>query len=1514
MKLKGKALLIVPVIFAFLIPPLPGLFSFEGSSESATGRAEENVYLNEGKSRWDGESSLRESADPYESLYWERYGYPESRESSAVGYLEEEGKVFIYGGGYRTRYSGVFYGDTWEVNLATGDFDALLLDPAPEPRYRPYTALDPWNKRMYVYGGMGEYQTRYSDLWVFDMKNRSWNRLISSSSSVDIRYDGAMVYYRDGNCLYLLAGRDYLGENVSSFYRLDLSSLTFIPLSVPRDFLPRYGLSMTIDQRSGIIYVMGGRNSVYGRLSKFWIYDIAGATWHNVTLPSFLSYQEGGAIFYRSDLSAVYFWGGRRSSYSYNENLVVYYTINHTWAEVNSTGSAPSGRAYFGYCYSETMERFIIFGGYRSYRRNTLHYLDLDTHNWTSYDTKLVPSTTSGQALFKIKGTPYLYLMNVFYSSNMNRVYFYRCNIDTMVWEVVYNRSDNPGPHYRYYSGWAYDEDTGKIYMYGGYYSYGYRPTRYQDYADLWEYDVNTNTWTRIFENSAPGTRYSMMLFLDKESGSLYVYGGKYHRSIYGNTSYRSTMWKLDLNIRVWREVNYAGGPTDLAGMAYTYVPEKRGVYVFGGVNSSGYLDYFWFFHVPTETWTRIYGVAHPSIKEGAGMVYDPLTEEIYLYGGSTGYGGSNEFHVFRSKEMRWRNLFITPDAGERNYPAMLFDSEERYIYMTAGRGPSGIWRMHIPPRVSPLTPKIYDPEGSATDVVYAKYGVYTVVLPLRLINGLSDTKGAVFRILTSHGEVRLYYNLSSSSGEKLYDPYEQVELINSSHTYIPWTEGGLLNITFRLVFNWSFTDESLRNVIFDALPGDISGDSVLFPELLRVSGDLTIKGNPLIEAEWQGTLTNNSWVRASENITFTNISIVYSDNPELSPMDGSCFLSIHDDEGNYYNVTHRRGEVFRVRLRAKNTTDSLVLYTFKVGGIPPERDMSDILFYLRVDGTLPTPPGALLIHADGIEDPQTSSDNDTELFVAWNPALDPHSGVAGYFYSTVDGSGTTSGAFTEEREITVEAPGEGIYVIYVWAVDRVGNIGMASSDDIFVDMTPPTFLNPRPDPSTIYPFTDNVQVGITITDPFGAGIDQFSVYYRYSTTGLNGFSDWNNVPMEASELTMNVTVRLNLAEGEGNYVQWKASDMAGNVNISEPYRIIVNTTMKYPRVTLLAPENNTLLSAEDYITLEWSVDYYEPESVTYDLYLGKDLSAVTSAVPYAADIDKTNYTIAHLSPGTYYWKVVPKAKGWTGWCTPSYMTFRIAYTTAKGLELEGLPNSMNIPRGRSKAISITLTNTGEANEEITVTINSELPDVTISESSFMLLAGESKTLQLAIHVPKEQRIGLYRIELIFEGSQGSYARGNFTVVVEEYQEVTPGPQEGKKDYTFYIILLIVAIVGGALAYGLVKKSGGGEEEEEEISPEKLEERLYSPEISAEEALTPEEEGVEAPPEAVEKVLEVAEETPKEEEEISLEDAWNILGVRGGGGPEGGSEESGEEEKTEEGGNGSPAPPPPPPE
>jgi hypothetical protein len=75
-----------------------------------------------------------------------------------------------------------------------------------------------------------------------------------------------------------------------------------------------------------------------------------------------------------------------------------------------------------------------------------------------------------------------------------------------------------------------------------------------------------------------------------------------------------------------------------------------------------------------------------------------------------------------------------------------------------------------------------------------------------------------------------------------------------------------------------------------------------------------------------------------------------------------------------------------------------------------------------------------------------------TNLTGAWSGFSDSASGLAGYFFSTSDQSGTTNGAWTTGTEGTVTIPQvllDRTNQFYVWARDNAGSIGNAASADI---------------------------------------------------------------------------------------------------------------------------------------------------------------------------------------------------------------------------------------------------------------------------------------------------------------------------------------------------------------------------------------------------------------------------------------------------------------------------------
>jgi hypothetical protein len=95
--------------------------------------------------------------------------------------------------------------------------------------------------------------------------------------------------------------------------------------------------------------------------------------------------------------------------------------------------------------------------------------------------------------------------------------------------------------------------------------------------------------------------------------------------------------------------------------------------------------------------------------------------------------------------------------------------------------------------------------------------------------------------------------------------------------------------------------------------------------------------------------------------------------------------------------------------------------------------DRSNINFTIRVDNDAPLPPEDMIVRADsfsGSLNPEV--DDDTELYISWDPSTDIGSGVSGYYYSFIDNSGTEKGSWTTETKVKIKNATEGKNHLYL--------------------------------------------------------------------------------------------------------------------------------------------------------------------------------------------------------------------------------------------------------------------------------------------------------------------------------------------------------------------------------------------------------------------------------------------------------------------------------------------------
>jgi hypothetical protein len=109
----------------------------------------------------------------------------------------------------------------------------------------------------------------------------------------------------------------------------------------------------------------------------------------------------------------------------------------------------------------------------------------------------------------------------------------------------------------------------------------------------------------------------------------------------------------------------------------------------------------------------------------------------------------------------------------------------------------------------------------------------------------------------------------------------------------------------------------------------------------------------------------------------------------------------------------------------------------------------------------------------------------------------------------------------------------------------------------VLVDTTGPEFIEVLPPEGEVQEDTE-VTVHVSIQDNY-SGIDVNEVYYRYGTMEYEGLSTWMSLEVEEVDGVFKGSTTILLFRGRDNVVQLMASDIVGNVALSEYHGIRVN-------------------------------------------------------------------------------------------------------------------------------------------------------------------------------------------------------------------------------------------------------------------------------------------------------------------------------------------------------------------
>lgn len=511
-----------------------------------------------------------------------------------------------------------------------------------------------------------------------------------------------------------------------------------------------------------------------------------------------------------------------------------------------------------------------------------------------------------------------------------------------------------------------------------------------------------------------------------------------------------------------------------------------------------------------------------------------------------------------------------------------------------------------FPQRAEPEIIALRLVDGENGDICLVGYHAYTFNISINDTDGAGDIKFVNVTLEPGDENITLCWRRDNGANFNELpggDPDDHVSLTSGNDD---WSDhANTTHIEFLLDFNWSYPDEDLSGIRVNVTDGAGNTNTTLFENVFRVENDMALTGSLSAVGGFQGTLSSGDWVRASEFVTFSGVSVCYSGFNGIHPNDQYFNISITNDTGHSWHNATSSGQPFSLTLNASPVSDAENVHTISVNALPPGRpgdEPNDLFFTIKVDGDAPPAPRNLLIHADSYSDNRTHADDDREFFAEWNASSDTGSGTALYYYSYVNDEGSPDNNMSADNRTTIHEATltEGTHALYVWCEDHVGNIGLAGSDSIIYDASPPVFFGDNEveidggtemTNSSTLPF---IWQNFIDTGATPAGIDHY--YYSFQNNGGsdNGFVDYGSPGQlsGAQEDTVNVYV-------------W-AVDKAGNSGPAATDSIVVDTVAVFFENPVPSPDqwvNRTTVAFE--IDIRDNTSGVVPTTIDYRYYNG---------------------------------------------------------------------------------------------------------------------------------------------------------------------------------------------------------------------------------------------------------------------------------------------------------------------
>ena len=252
-------------------------------------------------------------------------------------------------------------------------------------------------------------------------------------------------------------------------------------------------------------------------------------------------------------------------------------------------------------------------------------------------------------------------------------------NVENATWTKV---ATTGSPGGRFNAGMAFDSDSRKIVLFGGFCASG-------RVGDTYTYEIASKTWRNAYPSGGPSMRSDASMAYDVEAKKVVLFGG------YGRDEAKcDDTWVYDVASNTWTEMSPLTHPQARYGGVMVYDTYTGKTLLFGGhmvqtsppYDSLGYENEVWAYDYGADEWEKLATQNKPPARYWHDLAYDPVGNRMILFGGSQGGGNDlGDTWVYSCRDAKWTQVTSTVSPSARSQPSMCFDTQTKKTLMFGG-------------------------------------------------------------------------------------------------------------------------------------------------------------------------------------------------------------------------------------------------------------------------------------------------------------------------------------------------------------------------------------------------------------------------------------------------------------------------------------------------------------------------------------------------------------------------------------------------------------------------------------------------------------------------------------------------------------------------------------------------------------------------------------------------------------------------------------------------------------